>query len=58
MYASEAGAGFLKYVTFGLNSTWQSDHDYAQAHGLTDEGETDWNAIWKAREWHKQHSAE
>lgn len=58
VYASEAGAGFLKYVTFGLNSTWQNDHDYAQAHGLTDEGETDWDAIWEAREWHKQHSAE
>jgi hypothetical protein len=33
-----------------LNSTWSNNHEYAQENGLTDEGETDWNAIWKARD--------
>ena len=49
VYVTFAGGGFSE-VSFGLNSTWSNNHEYAQENGLTDEGETDWNAIWKARD--------
>ena len=49
VYASFAGGG-ISEVSIGLNSTWANDDEYAKDHGLTDEGETDWNAIWEARE--------
>ena len=49
VYVTFAGGG-LSEVSFGLNSTWSNNHEYAQENGLTDEGETDWNAIWKARD--------
>lgn len=49
VYANFAGGG-ISEVSIGLNSTWANDDEYAKDHGLTDEGETDWNAIWEARE--------